>query len=58
MKMLNALIRDERGAALTEYALILAIISVGTIGVLSALNVEIRNVFETVRRALADHVPV
>jgi pilus assembly protein Flp/PilA len=43
----------EEGQAMVEYALILALISIVSIVVLSALGVDIKNVFKTVETAVS-----
>ena len=42
----------EEGQGLVEYALILVLVSIATIGVLAALGVKIGNVFTQVTAAL------
>jgi pilus assembly protein Flp/PilA len=43
----------EEGQAMVEYALILALISIVSIVVLTALGVDIKNVFKTVETAVS-----
>jgi Flp pilus assembly pilin Flp len=44
--------RSERGQALVEYGLVLALVSVGTIGVLAAVGADVQNVYEHINDAL------
>ena len=46
-------LRDEKGADLAEYALLLALIAVVAIAVLTTLGTQIAAVFEYVRATLA-----
>ena len=41
MNIARELIRDEAGASLTEYAMLLALIAVATLGAISALRDQI-----------------
>ncbi len=52
MGLLRRLIRSEGGQGLVEYALLLAIIALGTIVALEALGVEITTVFEEITAGL------
>jgi pilus assembly protein Flp/PilA len=52
MGLLRRLICNEEGQGLVEYALLLAIIALGTIFALEALGVEIINVFDGIREGL------
>ena len=45
-KFIKFFIRDERGAAAAEYALILAIVGIGIAGAALALAVSIQNAME------------
>ena len=45
MNVIKELLNDEQGAALAEYALLVALISVGTIGSLQLLGTSITDVF-------------
>jgi Flp pilus assembly pilin Flp len=46
MKVINALLNDEQGASMAEYAMLLALIAVATIGAVTALRDQIISVFE------------
>ena len=46
MKALKNLLKDEQGASMAEYALLLALIAVATIGALQVLSGQIVGVFE------------
>jgi len=56
-KIFKALAADEQAASMTEYALLLALIAVATIGVLQVLGVSINNVFTTASDKLEAAVP-
>jgi Flp pilus assembly pilin Flp len=43
---------SQQGQALVEYGLMLALVSVGTIGVLAALGADLQNVYDHVNDAL------
>jgi Flp pilus assembly pilin Flp len=46
-KMVRELIHDETGASMAEYAMLLALIAVATIGAVQALRNQIISVFNT-----------
>ena len=48
---------DESGQGLTEYALIIALVSIALIIVLIAFRNEIGRVFKSIRSELAGHQP-
>jgi pilus assembly protein Flp/PilA len=50
---IRARVEEEEGQAMVEYALILALISIVSILVLTALGVDIKNVFKTVETAVS-----
>jgi len=56
-KIFKALAADEQAASMTEYALLLALIAVATIGVLQVLGVSINNVFTTTSDKLEAAIP-
>ena len=56
-KILKTLAADEQAASMTEYALLLALIAVATIGVLQVLGVSINNVFTTASDKLETAIP-
>jgi len=45
MKLTRELIHDETGASMAEYAMLLALIAVATIGAVQALRTQIVSVF-------------
>jgi pilus assembly protein Flp/PilA len=45
-------LRDEAGQGLVEYALILSLVSIISIGVLTVLGVDVKDVFEAIETAL------
>ncbi len=47
MKVVNALLNDEQGASMAEYAMLLALIAVATIGAVTALRDQIIAVFNS-----------
>lgn len=49
---MRELIRDEQGAALAEYAMLLALIAVATIGAIGTLRTAIVDVFNSAASAL------
>ena len=46
-RMIRELIHDETGASMAEYAMLLALIAVATIGAVQALRNQIVSVFNT-----------
>ena len=48
----RALVGDERGQTLVEYALIIAVISIGLVAALGLLRTELVQVFSDVANAL------
>ncbi len=52
-KILSKFGKDESGQALSEYALILALIAVVVVGVVSSLGTEIKEVFQDVIDSLS-----
>ncbi len=50
--MLNALWKDESGQGLTEYALLIALVSLGLITLLTAYRNALGNVFKNARNVL------
>jgi Flp pilus assembly pilin Flp len=44
--------RSAQGQALVEYGLVLALVSIGTIGVLAAVGADLQNVYDHVNDAL------
>jgi Flp pilus assembly pilin Flp len=57
MKVLNALLNDEQGASMAEYALLLALIAVATIGALQVLQGQIVGVFDRTGTAINAALP-
>jgi Flp pilus assembly pilin Flp len=53
MNLIKELLNDEQGAALAEYALLVALISVGTIGTLQLLGGSITSVFTAASTGMA-----
>ncbi len=51
-RFLNQFWQDQSGQALTEYALILAVIAVGVLGVMVALGDQIQEVFVSITQSL------
>ncbi len=56
MTTLKSFWTDESGQGLTEYALIIALVSIGLILVLVAFRDEIANVFRAIRGELGNAV--
>jgi pilus assembly protein Flp/PilA len=52
-ELLKKLIRDERGASMVEYALLVALISVALVGILTSLKTEISTIFSDISSVLA-----
>jgi pilus assembly protein Flp/PilA len=52
MQKALAAFRREEGQALVEYALILSLVSIGSIAMLTVLGVDIGEIFTTVETAL------
>ena len=57
MKALKNLLKDEQGASMAEYALLLALIAVATIGALQVLSGQIVGVFERAGDAIDTALP-
>jgi len=57
MKLIKELCNDEQGAAMAEYALLLALIAVAAIGVLQVLGGQITAVFERAGDAIDEALP-
>ena len=55
MDMLKRFIRDERGLETVEYAIILGIIVVGTIGIVVAIGTWVHGKFAAANTELAAH---
>ena len=49
---ITALRDREEGQALVEYALLLSLIAVASIGILQALGLQVANIFSSVNNAL------
>jgi len=52
MELTKALINDDQGASMAEYAMLLALIAVATIGAVTALRDQIIGVFNASASAL------
>lgn len=57
MNVFTQLFTDEQGASMAEYALLLALIAVATIGALQVLQGQIVGVFDRVGTAINDALP-
>jgi len=57
MNVLKQLFVDEQGASMAEYALLLALIAVATIGALQVLQGQIVGVFDRVGTAINGALP-
>ena len=57
MEIIKSLYQDEQGAAMAEYALLLALIAVTAIGVLQVLGGQISSVFERAGDAIDEALP-
>ena len=57
MKALINLLKEEQGASMAEYALLLALIAVATIGALQVLSGQIVGVFERAGDAIDTSLP-
>ena len=57
MEIIKSLYQDEQGAAMAEYALLLALIAVTAIGVLQVLGGQITSVFERAGDAIDEALP-
>ena len=53
MKLIKALWNDEQGASMAEYALLMALIAVATIGAITALRDQIVTIFNDVTTTMA-----
>ena len=56
-KIFKSLAADEQAASMTEYALLLALIAVATIGALQILGVSIDNAFTSTSDELEAAIP-
>ena len=52
MKLMKALWNDEHGASMAEYALLMALIAVATIGAITALRDQIITIFNNATTAM------
>jgi Flp pilus assembly pilin Flp len=57
MNVIKNLLKDEQGASMAEYALLLALIAVATIGALQVLSGQIVGVFEASGDAIDAALP-
>jgi Flp pilus assembly pilin Flp len=57
MKLFSHLLKDEQGASMAEYALLLALIAVATIGALQVLSGQIVGVFQASGDAIQSALP-
>jgi len=57
MNLFSNLLKDEQGASMAEYALLLALIAVATIGALQVLSGQIVGVFEASGDAIQGALP-
>jgi Flp pilus assembly pilin Flp len=57
MKALESFLKDEQGATMAEYALLLALIAVATIGALQILHGQIVGVFQASGDAIDAALP-
>ena len=54
MKLVHEFLMDEKGASMAEYAMLLALIAVATIGAVTALRDQIIGVFNASATALGN----
>lgn len=52
VKMMNAMVRNEKGQGMVEYGLILALIAVVVIGVMTTMGTDLKTMFTTVSTSL------
>jgi pilus assembly protein Flp/PilA len=52
MKMLTAFFRDESGATMVEYAILVALISIAAIVIIYTLGQQINNTFNQVMKCI------
>jgi len=52
LKLINRLRRDERGASLVEYGMLVGLIAVLCVGAVTLLGKEVNNAFNVVANAL------
>ncbi len=57
MTMIKNFINDEQGASMAEYAMLLALIAVATIGAVTALRTQIQTVFIDSANRLGGETP-
>ena len=53
MKLIQAFWNDEQGASMAEYALLMALIAVATIGAITALRDQIITIFNSATSTMA-----
>lgn len=52
VKMMNTILRNEKGQGMVEYGLILALIAVVVIGVMTTMGTDLKTMFTTVSTSL------
>lgn len=52
IKMMNAMLRNEKGQGMVEYGLILALIAVVVIGVMTTMGTDLKTMFTGVSGSL------
>jgi len=52
-KTITSFIRDERGAAIVEYSILLAAIALGVLSATNALGQELGNIYHTISSGIA-----
>lgn len=57
MKFLKKLLKNEKGAAVTEYALLIALIAIAVIAAIILLRDELVNVFTYIANELGANTP-
>ena len=54
MKMMTSFFRDESGATMVEYAILVALISIAAIAIIYLLGIQIRTTFGQVLNCISD----
>lgn len=55
MTLVKKFLRDESGATMVEYAILVALISVAAIVIIAAVGTQVNNAFTEVRDCLANN---
>ena len=54
LNILKSFARDEEGAAMVEYAILLGLIAIVSIGIITSLGVSVSKVFNTINTSMSN----